>query len=693
MSEITITTGPPLSGPAIGVPVEAVSGLRSTPIAPYAFTIFTSATLLFLIQPMIAKEMLPWLGGSAAVWGTCMVFFQCVLLLGYLYSHASIRCLGQRGQALAHLALLSLSAAVLFLFPHAQPSPSAASHPISSSLEFLALRIGLPYLALSSTSPLLQAWYSQGRSESLPYRLFALSNLSSLLALVAYPFVVEPAFDLDLQLTIWRCIYAAFALLCGWIALRTGPDIPAAAGLAESRATHTRNWGRNLRWLALAACSSALLLGVTNNLCQNITPMPLLWIAPLAIYLITFVLCFDREGWFRPSVYRYIMPLALVGLVWTDANADLSAYVAIPVCLLSLFVACMFCHGQLCALKPESKDLTSFYLYLSLGGALGGIFVGLIAPAVFVDLFELRIAIAACILLSLRFLFDYQSKVFLATAGVITIFLFRTLLGVSEHTPPVFQGRNFYGALAVKDAQNTDGTLRILVHGRIVHGGQVLTENGRLEPRYYYGRESGAGLALTRPGSHRRVGIVGLGAGTVAAYGRPGDVYRFYEINPLVTDAANRLFSYLRDSPAQVSVAQGDARLTLDAEPPQHFDTLLLDAFSGDTVPVHLLTREAFQHYFRHLTTDGVIAVNVSSRYLDLAPVVAEIAGSLDTPSVLIDSPDHADQHISHAIWVLCSRNTGFLDDVRRRQGATPVPVRRRQPWTDRYSNILEALR
>jgi hypothetical protein len=683
---------------AITLPVQEC---QATGIAPYATTIFSSATLLFLIQPIIAKEMLPWLGGAAAVWGACMVFFQSLLLLGYLYAHASIRWLGLRVQALVHMVLLAMGAAVLFFLSPAQPNSSTADHPAFAALVFLAARIGLPYFVLSSTSPLIQAWYSRGRSQSLPYRLFALSNLSSLLALVAYPFVVEPNLDLDWQFTAWRWGYAGFAAFCAWIALRSAgyqPASPASAAriaIDSSRQLRPQgNWRRNLRWLALAWCSSALLLGVTNNLCQNIAPMPLMWIAPLAIYLLTFVLCFDHEGWFRVSVYRVLIPCALVGLLWTDANAGLRAYEAIPICLGSLLVACMFCHGQLAALKPAASELTAFYLYLSLGGALGGIFVGLLAPVLFVDLFEVRIAIAACFVLSLRFLFNYRSKVFLFTAGTITVFLFHALMGISARTPTIFRGRSFYGALSVNESQNAAGiTVRAMVHGRVIHGGQWLTPIERRLPRYYYGLQSGAGLALERPGSNRRVGIVGLGAGTIATYGQPGDVYRFYEIDPLVTNAANTLFTYLRDSRAQVDVVQGDARLSLDREPAQHFETLILDAFSGDSIPVHLLTGEAFRGYFRHLNEDGVLAVNCSSQYLDLPPVVAEIAATFGRPAMVVDSPDHTDQNISHAIWVLVTRNGAFLDQVRTNHHGEPIPTGRRKPWTDRYSNILAAIR
>jgi hypothetical protein len=647
---------------------------------------------LFLIQPIVAKEMLPWLGGGAAVWGTCMVFFQSLLLIGYLYAHASIRWLGTRAQALLHLVLLATGAATLF-FPPSHPSDFAVAHPISASLQFLVLRIGLPYLVLSSTTPMVQAWYSRIHTGALPYRLFALSNLSSLLALAAYPFAVEPALDLDWQIKLWRWAYAAFAVFCAWIALRAAGHNARSKAWVQQRSTSVANWRGRLRWLALAWCSSALLLGVTNNLCQNIAPMPLMWIAPLAIYLLTFVLCFDREGWFRPAVYRLVVPCALVGLVWVDANADLRAYAAIPVSLAGLFVACMFCHGQLAALKPAASDLTSFYLFLSLGGALGGVFVGLAAPVLFHDLFEMRIAIAVCIVLTLRFLFDYRSKAFLAAAAVITIVLFRFLLGVSDRAP-LFEGRNFYGALAVKESVDVDGqTVREMVHGRVAHGGQMLSPADRQEPRYYYGRESGIGRTLTRPGANRRVGIVGLGAGTIAAYGRPGDDYRFYEINQLVADSAYAYFSYLRDSRARVSVAQGDARLTLDAETPQHFDALALDAFSGDSVPVHLLTQEAFRGYLRHLSPDGILAVHVSSRYLDLAPVVAVTTASLGMQAVLVDSPDRPKQHVLHAIWVLASRDSTFLDELRRAGRAEPIRAGRIQPWTDRYSNILAAMR
>jgi hypothetical protein len=419
-----------------------------------------------------------------------------------------------------------------------------------------------------------------------------------------------------------------------------------------------------------------------------------MWIAPLVLYLVSFVLCFDRDGWFSPSVYRFLVPCALVGLLWTDSNPELRANVAIPFCLSSLLVVCMFCHGELSVLKPGPSELTSFYLYLAAGGALGAVFVGFIAPVLFSELFELRVAIAVCLALSLRFLFGYRSKVFLLGTAAGAIVLFHAVLGSFGHTTTVFRGRNFYGALAVTQSRNAAGEMvRVMVNGRVVHGGQLLEPSERLEPRYYYGRESGVGIALQRPRSNRRAGIVGLGTGTIGAYGRPGDFYRFYEINPMVTETANRFFTYLRDSRARISVSQGDARLALDREAAQHFDTIVLDAFSGDSVPVHLLTLEAFRIYFRHLNDDGILAVNVSSQYLDLVPVVAEVAATLGRSSLVVESPGHADQYVSHAIWVLVTKDGPFLDEVRRSNRGEMVAVGRQRPWTDRYSNILTALR
>ncbi len=370
---------------------------------------------------------------------------------------------------------------------------------------------------------------------------------------------------------------------------------------------------------------------------------------------------------------------------------------ATSACILGLFIACMFCHGQLSALKPGSEDLTSFYLSVSLGGALGGIFVGLIAPTIFVEFFELNLAIVLCLLLGLRFLYGYRSKRALLYIGLVAIVSFRTVAAFDRlGGTRTFSGRNFYGVLSIREYVDEAGNKgRSLVHGRTIHGDQLFDDRKKLEPTSYFGRESGVGLALSRPlTGPQRVGIVGLGAGTLAAYGKPGDYYRFYEINPMVLELARSRFTFLIDSKAHNEVAIGDARLVLQSEPDQHFDTLVLDAFSGDSIPIHLLTYEAFQSYFRHLKPNGVIAIHISNQYLDLRSVAASMALRFNARALEVASKDRPELHVRLAEWVLISANKQLLDQIQKDawRGAV-IPPSRQRLWTDQYSSVISVLR
>ncbi|HSU67452.1 MAG TPA: fused MFS/spermidine synthase, partial [Tepidisphaeraceae bacterium] len=483
-----------------------------------------------------------------------------------------------------------------------------------------------------------------------------------------------------------------FAVICTFVAVyssRSHVDVTPD----RSSSSSTSNFTEVCTWVIFAACSSALLLAVTNDLCQGIAPIPLLWIAPLAVYLITFVICFDYGAIVRPTVYAVLVPAALIGLVAVHANPNLSIRLAVPLCLVSLFVACMFCHGQLYDRKPESGSLTRFYLAISLGGAIGSVFVGLVAPSLFSDYFELPVAVTACLLLALKFIFGYRARAFLVTCAVIALALLRIFGTFSDDGAITVQVRNFYGAMAVRESTRNVGIVRTLSHGGTVHGGQIVAKNQLKEPTAYYGRESGVAVALQRSAGKQRVGVVGLGVGTVAAYGHAGDSYRFYEINPLVQELANTHFTYLRDSGAAIKVVLGDGRLSLASERDQHFDTLILDAFSGDSVPFHLLTREAFQLYFRHVKPDGVIAVHISNRYLDLSSVIARNAATLGRLAVRIISAPHPERAILTADWILVAADGDFLkQQVQQNIGTRLLPGTGR-PWTDQYSNILSALR
>jgi len=664
-------------------------GMKMGGIVPYAVSVFISATLLFLIQPIIAKQLLPWFGGAAGVWIACLVFFQTVLVFGYWYAHWSIERLGRAAQVLIHIGLLGLTTLAVWLPGVSQSHAAVVEHPVLAAFRVLAGSIGVPYFVLSATSPLLQTWYAAPQRGKAPYRLFALSNLGSLLALLAYPFVIEPALDTQVQLRIWRASYALFAVACAWVAIRAWRPIAGQTG--PIRRAFRAGLGQRVTWVLFPACSSILLLAVTNALCQDIAPVPLLWIAPLTIYLASFIICFDHDRLFRPGIYKIMAPLALVALLLIQANPGAGTKIGVPVYLCGLFVMCMFCHGQLARLKPESRGLTSYYLSVSLGGALGGLFAGLLAPAIFRDYFELQVAASIGLVLCLRFLLGHRSKSFLALCALEALVLMYVVGGLGGGAI-VFRGRNFYGAVSVREQSSPAGKVRTLYHGATAHGGQVLTSALRNEPGFYYGRESGVGIALQQPVAARRVGIVGLGVGTLAAYGHQGDYYRFYEINPMVQNLARSWFSFLSDASATVELVPGDARLSLEAEPGQNFDTLVLDAFSGDSVPVHLLTKEAFRCYFRHLKPDGIIAVHVSNNYLNLDPVVVNIAAAFSRIALRVVSRSRPERGVLTAEWILVTRKGEFASELQRKNLGNVLAPGHARHWTDQYSNIAGVL-
>jgi len=672
----------------------------------YALTIFASAFLLFLLQPIVAKEILPWFGGSAAVWTTCLVFFQTTLLLGYGYADISVRRLAPRAQAKVHLALLVASLAVLPIIPGAFWKPTGQESPIWLILGLLAVTIGLPYLVLSTTSPLIQAWFARSHPGRSPYRLFALSNLASMLALLGYPFLLEPWVATRMQAWGWSVGYVVFVLLCGFAARSSLRDSGIPAMSAATPADEGEDAGkpptiaRQLLWCALAATSSALLLAVTSHITQNIAAVPLLWIVPLSLYLITFIICFDGMGWYRREVFLAMLAAALGVMAWTLADPRLTHELALQldVFCAGFFLACMFCHGELVTCKPAPRYLTRFYLMIALGGALGSVAVGIVAPLVFSANFDLAIALVACALLLLwRTRRDPIVFPLLAAASL----LFTIGCGVWSMTEfykeTVSTSRNFYGVLRVQDSGGAEvDRRRTLIHGTIMHGKQFLHPNLRTEPTSYYTRNSGIGRLIEAMHPRQapiRVGVIGLGTGTIAAYGSKGDVYRFYDINPGVVDIARRDFTYLKDSDATIEVSLGDARLSLERETPQRFDVLAIDAFSSDAIPVHLITREAVEVYLRHMQPDGVIAFHVTNRYLDLVPVVEGIANQLGLHALWIEDPG-LETFGNASSWVLLAKDPARLDDTRLTASATDIKPRRDwRVWTDDFNNLVQVLK
>lgn len=672
----------------------------------YALTILASAFLLFQVQPIIARIILPWFGGSSAVWTTCLLFFQSVLLLGYVYSHWLYSTLRPRWQAWVHVALLAGSVAVLPVLPAASWKPSGSEDPTVRILLVLAATVGLPYFLLSTTGPLLQAWYARRYKGALPYRLYALSNAGSMLALVTYPVLFEPWLGTRLQAVSWSWAYGFFVLLCGATALsaRNSSAPPTAEDTGGERPAKSTY----LFWIGLPACASILLLATTNHISENVAAIPFLWILPLSLYLFSFILCFEHSRWYQRKLFLGLFAVTVGGMAYalSEPFRNMDVKVLIPLFAAGLFICCMVCHGELARLKPHPRRLTTFYVMIALGGAMGGVFVALIAPRVFAGFYELPVGLAASagmVLLVLRA--DASSP--LAgpwlrpapiAAGLVTVGL-AGYLGyvIHQRSEDVrLLVRNFYGGLKVTDTTSDEGDLPIrrLTHGTITHGEQFLSPKLRDRATTYYGPNTGVGRAIRQDETSGplRVGLIGLGAGTLAAYGRPGDYYRFYEINPLVLRLATTEFTFLKDCKARLDIALGDARLSLEREPPQNFDVLAVDAFSGDSIPVHLLTREAFALYFRHLKPDGVLAVHVSNKHLELKPVVQLGAASLHKDARVIDTEDEDDE-VFGATWVLVTSRRGYFDQPLIRT-ATPVPPSPRvRLWTDDYSNLFTILK
>ena len=664
----------------------------------YAATVFLSAFLLFLVQPILAKQILPWFGGAAIVWTLCMVFFQMLLLLGYAYAHWLT---GRTRAARIHIALLVVSLAFLPVIPDAAWKPTGGASPVAGVLGLLFATVGLPYFLLSSTSPLVQAWYARASPGTSPYRLFALSNFASMLALLGYPFLIEPWLTGTLQSWTWSVGYMGFTACCAALAWRTRalPPLSRSEGLREADAA--RPGARQIAlWLALATLGSVMLLGVTNHLTQNVPSIPLLWVVPLAVYLATFILCFESKRWYRPDLYLASLAWVLCVMAWFigDRVREFDLAWQAPVFTIGLFFVCMYCHGELSVRRPAPRHLTLFYLVVSLGGVLGGVLVGIVAPVTLPGYLEIPIALVAIALVALatnlRRPWPIVALLF-AVLGGTGFALEYYVMNFREDT--VHIERNYYGVLRVRqeqgDASDPDTRYRDLMNGAILHGKQYLSGKYRRSATTYYKVGSGIGRTLLAfEGRPIRVAVIGLGAGSLAVYGDADDVYRFYDINPAVARVAHQWFSYLDDCPCHVDVVLGDARLSMAAEAPQGYDVIAVDAFTGDSIPVHLITVEAVSQYLRHLKPKGVIAFHVSNRFLDLKPVLVEIARVQGLELTFMHETGEDGGTTSD--WVLLTHDKEFLAKPSIREISEPVePMPGLRPWTDNFSNLVQVLR
>lgn len=681
----------------------------------YALTVFISAFLLFLVQPVIAKQILPWFGGSAAVWTTCLVFFQCMLLAGYFYADWTTKKLTPKHQALLHIGLILVAIALLPIIPDTAWKPTGEEVPSLRILLLLAATIGLPYFLISTTSPLVQVWFNKSYPGASPYRLFALSNLASMIALLGYPFLFEPWITTNQQAIGWSIGFGVFALLIAasaWFGLHRfngdavsdTPENP-STGVTENIAAPTRR--EKLTWIALSALGSVLLLAISNHLTQNISSIPLMWVVPLALYLLTFILCFDAKDthsiWYQRTLFLPLLAVLVIGMSWTLADKDLHFMLYWQIGLFSagLFVACMFCHGELVALKPHPRHLTTFYLMVSIGGALGALLVGVIAPLTLPAYYELEIGIVALAAMATFLLWRkvHIGLVILGTAVTIFAGVAAVYTVVQFNEDVVVMSRNFYGTLRVKqyDPPSVEYRRRSLVHGAILHGDQYMDPPYNRSATTYYKPKSGIGRILLlkeklAPDKPRKVGIIGLGTGTIATYANKRDIYRFYDINPDVVTIARRDFTYLKDTDAKIEISLGDARLNLEREPVQGFDVLAIDAFSSDSIPVHLITLEAVQIYEKHMKPDGVIAFHVSNRFLDLKPVVSMIAEKRGLHVAWVR--DSYDDGSTTSDWVLLTKDkTQFLKpDILDGTFIIP-PEPKLRIWTDDFNNLLQVLK
>jgi len=737
----------------------------------FAVSMFISATLLFLVEPMLAKMALPMLGGTPAVWNTCLVFFQAVLLAGYLYAYAATRWLERRTQIAVHIGLALTFLAVLPPRIPAGWEPPARSSPVLSILVMLSVAVGLPFFLLSSSTPMLQRWFAQSghKQASDPYFLYAASNAGSLVGLLGYPLLLEPTLRLSQQSHFWGYGYALFAVMtavCGVLVWRARPGLAAAAQREVGGGAGKIAWSMRLRWIALAFVPSSLMLGVTTVLTTDVPPIPLFWVLPLAIYLLSFVLVFAS----RPPIshlwlVRRMPILLLFTLFPTVSKAQFPLPVLFPLYLVALFAVALVCHGELARTRPQVGRLTEFYLWISAGGVLGGIFNALLAPAIFTTLLEFPLALIFAALLRpaidqkpepparaarvkrndlllplalglsmavlligfshfglkpspfLIILFFGYSMVWclsfsrrpLRFAAGLAAMMIASSLYAGPYGKFLHKERSFFGVLRVMNDQSS--ALRYFLHGAIVHGIQSLDPAKSREPLAYYTKSGPAGSVLramqarTLFGSHAdlampRWAVVGLGAGAMACYLRPGESLTFYEIDPAVERIASdpRYFTFLSQCAPATPIVLGDARLKLRDAPDHGYDLIVLDAFSGDTVPMHLITREALALYLRKLAPGGTLAFHISNLHLKLAPVLGALAQDAGL-ACLIDHDTNVTEAESRqgkraSEWVVMARTKADLGELGTDAHWAPLEAPSgTQVWTDDYSDLIRIVK
>lgn len=711
-------------------------------VALYALTMFASASLLFVVQPMVAKLLLPSLGGSSAVWTTCMLFFQAMLLGGYLYAHVGARFLSPRRQAIVHIPLMLIAAVTL---PIALPELTldASEQPTTWLLAALVLSVGAPFFVVSTSAPLLQHWFAHTGHEQAedPYFLYAASNLGSMVALLGYPFVIEPWLGVTAQTIAWAAVYGLFAVLllaCANVVRGVGSSL---AKEQDATCAPPLTWPQRGRWILLAAAPSSLMLGLTQFLTTDIAAVPLLWVLPLALYLMTFILVFARKPVLLPNIVRLLLP-TLCAVVFAATAFKVDMWISIILHLLNFFLFAMFFHGTLARERPHPARLTEFFLLLSIGGALGGLFNALIAPSIFdraVDYHLIMFLSIACmkpadwrianphgnrwvmpvfVFAVLGFYLyaqgvwalDYDWQILAGTLAFLTcVFVvgalgprwenvaFAITLALGAHTAMKTKGlityeRSFFAAYKVYErTYKASGEFRKFSHGTTVHGAQSLDPDKKSVPVSYHHPDGPVGQVLGAI-PHREVLVVGLGAGAMASYAHENARFDIYEIDPLVHEIAEEYFTYLEICGEYCEVKIGDGR-RLIAESNKKWDIIFLDAYNSDAVPTHLLTREALDLYLEHLNPGGVIVFHVSNRYLDIEGVVGAIAADagVATRTQLHNPPrrERKEKHIDRSKYSVVARNEADIAVLAAQEDVWETTWRADVVWTDDFTNVV----